>query len=121
MAFVTILIMGTLFSASGILFPEVVCGLFVKLNPQLEKIAGYAIRRYFIAFLPMGINLLSSYYFQAVLRVKESLCISLLRNIILSGVAIIGFPLVFGANSLWLVMPVVECLVLCLSIYSLKK
>ncbi len=66
----------------------------------------------FIAFLPMGVNLLASYYFQAILCVKQSLCISLCRNIVLSSVCILVFPTFLGANSLWVVMPVVELVVL---------
>lgn len=66
------------------------------------------VRLYFIAFFPMGINLLTSYYLQSVLSVKKSLCISLLGNVILSSVAILVCPLLFGGNSLWLVMPVVR-------------
>lgn len=64
----------------------------------------------------MGPNLLTSYYLQSILSVKSSLFISLLRNVILSSAAILTFPLIFGGNSLWLVMPVVECLVLVLSV-----
>ena len=75
----------------------------------------------FIAFIPMGLNLLTSYYLQSILSVKRSLFISLLRNVILSSVAILTFPLIFGVNSLWLVMPVVECLVLVLSVVFLRR
>lgn len=121
MAFVTIIIMGVVFSACGILFPEKVCTVFMNLNKEMRDIAGLGVRVYFITFLPMGINLLTSYYLQSVLSVKESLCISLLRNVILSSIAIITFPLLFGKNSLWMVMPVVELCVLLLSMIFLRK
>lgn len=75
----------------------------------------------FIAFIPMGLNLLTSYYLQSILSVKRSLFISLLRNVILSSAAILTFPLIFGVNSLWLVMPVVECLVLVLNVVFLRR
>ena len=67
------------------------------------------------------VNLLTSYYLQSVLSVKRSLCISLLRNVILSSVAILMFPLVFGEGSLWIVMPVVEMAVLGISVVFLHK
>lgn len=121
MAFVTIIFMGFLFSISGILFPTVVCSIFMKLDEGMKAIAQKGVRMYFVAFLPMGINLLTSYYLQSILCVKRSLCISLLRNVILSGTAIIVFPLIFDGNSLWLVMPVVETLVLLLSLAFLHK
>lgn len=120
MAFLTIICMGILFSASGILFPNGVCSIFMNMTKEMKAIAGKGLRMYFIAFLPMGINLLTSYYLQSVLNTKKSLCISLLRNIILSGIAILVFPLLFGGNSLWLVMPVVEVIVFVVSMIFLN-
>ena len=90
-------------------------------NKEMSQIARAGLRVYFIAFIPMGINLLTSYYLQSILSVKSSLFISLLRNVILSSTAILTFPLIFGGNSLWLVMPVVECLVLVLSVVFLRR
>ena len=90
-------------------------------NKEMSQIARAGLRVYFIAFIPMGINLLTSYYLQSILSVKSSLFISLLRNVILSSTAILTFPLIFGGNSLWLVMPVVECLVLVLSVVFLRS
>ena len=90
-------------------------------NKEMSQIARAGLRVYFIAFIPMGINLLTSYYLQSILSVKSSLFISLLRNVILSSTAILTFPLIFGRNSLWLVMPVVECLVLVLSVVFLRR
>ena len=87
----------------------------------MRVIAKSGLRRYFVAFLPMGMNLLTSYYLQSVLCVKRSLCISLLRNVILSSLAILMFPLVFGGDSLRLVMPVVEVVVLVLSVVFLAQ
>lgn len=121
MAFFTIVILGAVFSLSGILFPEGVCSVFMNLKDEMRVIARSGLRMYFVAFLPMGINLLTSYYLQSILCVKRSLCISLLRNVILSSVAILTFPLLFDGNSLWLVMPVVELLVLVLSVAFLVR
>ncbi len=120
MALFTIICMGIIFSASGILFPNGVCSIFMNMTEEMNVIAGKGVRMYFIAFFPMGINLLTSYYLQSVLNTKKSLCISLLRNIILSGIAILVFPLLFGGNSLWLVMPVVEVIVFMVSIVFLN-
>lgn len=120
MAYITVIIMGAVFSLSGILFPVTVCKIFIKMDPTLSAIAGYGVRGYFFAFLPFGINLLTSYYLQAILSSGKSLCISLLRNIILSSVCILIFPLFAEANSLWFVMPVVEVIVLYLCLYFLR-
>lgn len=56
-----------------------------------------------------------------MLSVKKSLCISLLRNVVLSSVAIIVFPILFDGNSLWVVMPVVEIVVLVVSVVFLRQ
>lgn len=121
MAFVTIIVMGAMFSVSGIVFPTKVCSIFMGMTAEMNAIAQVGVRLYFIAFLPMGINLLTSYYLQSVICVKQSLTISLLRNIILSGVGILTFPLMLGGNSLWMVMPTVEIIVLLLSAVFLKQ
>lgn len=122
MAFFTIIIMGAIFSMSGILFPEGVCSVFMNPDNKMKYIAQKGLRIYFAAFLPMGINLLASYYLQSILSVKKSLCISLLRNVILSSAAILLFPVMFGSNSLWLVMPVVEVVVLIISgLFMIQK
>ena len=119
MSFFTIFVMGLLFSLSGILFPNGVCSIFMNLDDEMKMIAQKGVRTYFVAFLPMGMNLLTSYYLQSVLNVRKSLCISLLRNVILSSVVILVFPILFGGNSLWMAMPVVEIVVMFLSIVFL--
>ena len=121
MSYFTIVIMGVIFSLSGILFPLGVCSVFMKVDNASEILAQNAIRTYFIAFLPMGINLLTSYYLQTILNVRKSLFISLLRNIFLSGMVILIFPLLFVDNSLWKVMPIVEVLVLIVSVVFLQS
>lgn len=115
----TIIVMGALFSMSGILFPNGICSVFMNPDEKMKRIAQTGLRTYFIAFLPMGINLLTSYYLQSILNVKRSLCISLLRNVVISGVAIFAFPILFGGNSLWMVMPVVEIVVFFISMLFL--
>lgn len=120
MSYLTITIMGAVFSLSGIMFPLGICGVFMEVGENIEVLAQNAIRTYFIAFLPMGINLLSSYYLQSVLSARKSLFISLLRNIILSSIAILTLPLMFDGSSLWFAMPIVEVVVLFVSGIFLK-
>ena len=119
MSFMTIIVMGALFSMSGILFPNGICSVFMNPDEEMKRIAQTWLRTYFIAFLPMGINLLTSYYLLSILNVKRSLCISLLKNVVISGVAIFAFPILFGGNSLWMVMLVVEIVVFFISMLFL--
>lgn len=62
MSFMTIIVMGALFFMSGILFPNGICSVFMNPDEKMKRIAQTWLRTYFIAFLPMGINLLTSYY-----------------------------------------------------------
>ncbi len=119
MAYITILIMGVVFSLLGILFPRVLCGVFIDMNDSLGVIADLGVRAYFFAFVPFGINLMTSYYLQAILKSGQSLCISLLRNIILSSVWILIFPVLIGGNSLWFVAPVIEAVTLTVNLVFL--
>lgn len=121
MAFLTIILLGLLFSLSGIVFPNGVCSIFMNPTEEMKHIAETGLRTYFIAFLPMGMNLLTSYYLQSILSVKKSLFISLLRNVILSSAAILIFPIVFDGDSLWKVMPVVEGVVVVMSVVFLLQ
>ena len=119
MAYTTILIMGALFSLLGILFPRMLCSVFIDMNEGLGVIADLGVRAYFFAFVPFGINLMTSYYLQAILKSGQSLCISLLRNIILSSVCILTFPVLTGGNGLWFAAPVTEAVTLTVSLVFL--
>ncbi len=114
-------IFGIIFSAAGILFPIAVCRLFVDVTPEIAPVAGSAIPKYFLAFLPMAINVFVTYYLQSILKEKLAFVISFLRNIVLSGIGIMVFPAVFGGESLWLVIPAVEAVVLILSLTNIVR
>lgn len=116
LAYTTVLIMGTLFTLTGLFFPTTVAKIFITLTPETAAIANKAIRIYFIAFLPMSVNVLTCYYLQSVLQSTRSFLISLSRNVILSTGMILLLPLFFGGNVLWFLMILVECLTLGLSL-----
>ena len=56
----------------GILFPELVCGIFLKPEGEILAIAQVGICHYFWAFLPMAVNVLTGYYLQSILQAKRS-------------------------------------------------
>lgn len=120
-SYLTILLMGAIFSALGILLPTQVSSVFVSLTPSLESICNLALPMYFIAFLPMGFNVLTSYYLQGILRTKASFVISILRNVVLSGALILLLPQVMSANILWAVMPTVEWSCAFANLFVMKK
>ena len=63
-AYSTVLIMGVVFALSGILFPEFVASCFIDLTDATREVTKTAMPIYFIAFFAMGVNVLSTYYFQ---------------------------------------------------------
>ena len=107
------IIFGILFTLAGVCVPLSVCNIFVTVTPELAEIAKTAIPKYFIACIPMAMNVFATYYRQSVLQERAAFLISLSRNIIFSGIAIMVFPIVFGGASLWLAIPVVEIVVWC--------
>ena len=112
----TILGMGALFTLFGLISPSTVCHIFLPAAEETTRIANYGIRLYFIAFLPMAFNVLASNYLQSILKTKASFTISFLRNVVLSGCFILLLPSIFGGFVLWCIMPIVELIVLCISI-----
>lgn len=118
--YITTVIMGLIFSLSGIVFPKEISACFMELNNQTLQIVEYSVPIYFIAFLPMGINVFSTYFFQSVMFATQSFAISILRNIVLSSIFLLTFPLVFGGKSLWFVIPVVETIVVIICVFINK-
>ncbi len=111
---------GLLFTAAGVLAPLAVSGIFVNVTDTLHPIITYAVPRYFAAFVPMAVNVFATYYLQSVLKESRAFLISVLRNIVLSACAIMVFPVLFGGDSLWITMPVVETAVLVISAVFLR-
>jgi putative MATE family efflux protein len=116
MAIITISIMGAVFTCLGLFFPNSIVRLLMNATPEILEITPRIIRTYFLLFLCMGINVFATYYLQSILKTKESLIISFLRGIIISGTLLITLPLVFGLNGVWWAMPISECLVAIISI-----
>ena len=118
---VTAALLSVIFGGFGILFPEATLGIFLKVKPELLEIAQTAIPLYFTAFLFMGINLFSTYFYQSILEPKGSLALSLLRSVFLSCALVFILPLVLGLEGIWMVMPCSEFLTFCVALYLMRK
>ena len=68
-----------------------------------------------IAFFAMGVNVLSTYYFQSLMKGGYSLAVSTLRNIIISSVLLITLPMFFGGFAIWFAIPITEAVVAVIS------
>lgn len=108
---IVIITIGCLLFASGFFAPEFFISIFVEPTKEINQLGISAIRIYFIAFLFMGYNIFSATYFQSIIQPAYSFMISFLRGLIISGIFIFLFPIIWGANSLWYVMPFTELIV----------
>ena len=78
-------------------------------------------RIYFLAFLPMGLNILCGYYFQSMLHTREGMTVSLLRGILLSGTLILLLPALLGGEMIWWTMPITEVLTLAVAVIFFRR
>lgn len=88
--------------------PTTVIRLFMDATDSVLAIAPGILRKYGIGYLFAPFTLFSTYYFQSILKAKAALGISLSRGLIVGGVMLYLLPPLFGAESLWLAMPVAE-------------
>ncbi len=121
LAYLTAGVMGIVFALLGILFPRQICRVFLTMTPSLDTVADYGLRLYFPAFLMMGLNVLSCYYLQSILKTGASLAVSLCRNLVLSSLFILLLPVLFGGGILWGIMPLVELLTILLSVTLVRR
>ena len=66
-------------------------------------------------------NVFSTYYFQSVLQPRISFVISVMRGLVLSGIFVMVFPALFGADALWLAVPMSEAVVAIGAIFFMKR
>lgn len=92
-------------------FPKQITSFFMSATPSVLAAAPGIMRRYFPAFIFLIYNVVSTYYFQAILARGTSIFISVLRSVVLSSAMIYILPALFGGNALWIAMPVTEAAV----------
>ena len=102
-------------------FPTQIVCMYMKAAPEILAMAPSILRQYFICFLFIPFNVFTTYYLQAVKQVKASVLVSVLHGFLLSGSLAYIFPLLFGADSIWLVMPCAECITTLLALWLLHR
>ena len=113
-------ILGTLFYLISILFPDFIVNIFGnKHDIQLSVLAKSGMKYYFIAFLFMGTNIVTTSFFSSIEKPMQSFLISITRGLLAVIPFIILMPLLFDLTGVWLVIPLVEVLTLLLSIISI--
>ncbi|MGM9666872.1 MAG: MATE family efflux transporter [Eubacteriales bacterium] len=110
-ALATAAVSGLAWTALAEFTPNLFVRIFMTPTDGILKIAPATIRSYGISFLLLPLNIFSTYYFQALMKPSISFIVSVSRGAVISGILIYLLPLICGADSLWLAMPITELLV----------
>ena len=118
----TALVFGVVFFMTGMLFPKILIRIFSK-DLSLIDITTRGIYLYFIAFIFMGINIITTIYFQSIENHRASTIMSISRGIggILLGLLMI--PMILEVDGVWLTVPFAEIItfIIGISILFSKK
>jgi len=117
----TAFILGGAITAVTELIPLQLVRLYMTPTPEVLAAAAPLLRMFFVCFVFTSVNVYAAFYLQAVMRVRSSVTLSLLRSVFLSAAFIIIMPLVFGKESLWLSMTATEAVVTALSLLTIAS
>ena len=73
------------------------------------------------AFLLNGANIITSSFFTSMGDARTSVIISLLRGLLMIIIGITVYPVLFGNNGIWMVIPIAEIVTFTYSVYILRK
>ncbi|MGN0515835.1 MATE family efflux transporter [Eubacterium sp.] len=107
----TAVVFGVIWTALAEFAPNLFVRIFMTPTESILKIAPSIIRIYGISFLLLPLNIFSTYYFQALMKPSTSFIVSVSRGAVISGILIYLLPLIAGADSIWLAMPITEFIV----------
>ncbi|MGN0453203.1 MAG: MATE family efflux transporter [Ruminococcus sp.] len=107
----TAVVFGVIWTALAEFAPNFFVRIFMTPTESILEIAPSIIRVYGISFLLLPLNIFSTYYFQALMKPTTSFIVSVSRGAVISGILIYLLPLIAGADSIWLAMPVTEFVV----------
>lgn len=105
---VTAILFGAFWTVVTLAFPTTIIQLFMDATDGVLSIAPGILRKYGIGYLFAPFTLFATYYFQSILKARVSLGISISRGLIVGGLMLYVLPALFGADSLWMAMPVAE-------------
>lgn len=117
----TSLILSVALTAIMLLFPTQITRIYMSATEDVIAMAAPILRRYFICLLFMPLNVFATYCLQAVMKIRPTLVVSVLRGILLCGVLVYLMPAVFGAGSIWYVMLITEGVTAAVSVWYMRK
>lgn len=81
-------------------------------DPVLRAMAAHGIRVYFLAFVYMGINIVTVAFFAALARALPSFLLSILRGMVAVIVFVLILPGILGVDGVWISVPCAEAVTL---------
>lgn len=116
------LVMGVLCYLLSFKFSEEIVNLFNNEgNTELLYMAVDGIKVYFVAFIIMGLNIVTTSFFASINEGKESFTISIMRGLIVIIPLISLLPRLFGMTGVWITIPLVEVITLLISTWLYLK
>lgn len=113
---------GVFFYAVCYLYPEPIVAIFNTENDALlSELAIQGMKIYFAAFFFMGTNIVTTSFFTSIDQPKQSFVISITRGIVAVLPLIFILPIFFKMTGVWLTIPLVEAITVCISLNSILK
>lgn len=112
---------GVLFTSSGFLIPVPIAELFLVPTEQIIAMAVPAIKLYFVSFVISEWNIICGTYFQAIVKPKLSLMITVMRGVALNCILVFVLPAMFGVSGIWAVVTVSEAMTAITVLYFMRK
>ena len=112
---------GVLFTSSGFLIPVPIAELFLVPTEQIIAMAVPAIKLYFVSFVISEWNIICGTYFQAIVKPKLSLMITVMRGVVLNSILVFVLPAMFGVSGIWVVVTVSEAMTAIAVLYFMRK
>ena len=85
-----------------LLFPGQLVAFFVSTEEAMVSMGASACILYFLSFPFVGLNTLLMYYFQSVEHAGSTLLIALCRGVVLTGLFLLLFAVLWGLTGVWL-------------------
>lgn len=102
-------VLGLLFLALGLLEADGIVGIFNREgNVEMDRIASSGIHLYFLAFLFMGANIVTTSLFASINRPGPSFAVSILRGLAAVVIFLLILPPALGMDGVWLTIPAAE-------------
>lgn len=120
-ALVTIAFFSVFWTILSMAVPNLYVKIFMTPTAEILDIAPMIIRVYGISFLLLPLNIFSTYYFQSLMKAKTAFGVSMARGVVISAILLYLLPALFGANALWMTMPITELVVGIYAAIMIKK